>query len=174
MDESLIWQIYDGLGKQCQHFNSLETHYRALASTWLLAAFAGIGFVAKEVHGEVVWLFVLGISAAAALGILMLWLVDLMVYHRLLDATFAEQLAMEARYPWLPQASHRMLDTQSNRSVVPRVVWFYICVYAVLVAIVAIALWYISLSYLAAAALFVIAGVGVSVWMYRASTPRRG
>lgn len=45
---ALVWQMYSGLTEQCQHFNTLESSYRTLASTWLLAAFGGIGFLLKE------------------------------------------------------------------------------------------------------------------------------
>jgi hypothetical protein len=81
--EDLVWNIYKNLTAQCEHFNTLESTYRALASTWLLAAFAGIGFILKDIHSERE-LYVAAIAAAGAVGILLLWLLDLMVYHRLL------------------------------------------------------------------------------------------
>ena len=43
-----LWNAYCELGKREQHFNNIQTRYRALASTWALAALAGIGFAIKE------------------------------------------------------------------------------------------------------------------------------
>ena len=40
-----LWGIYRELGEMERHFGNVQARYRALASTWLLAAMAGIGFV---------------------------------------------------------------------------------------------------------------------------------
>jgi len=36
-DDQLTWEMYKTLGEECQHFNTLESGYRVLASTelWL-------------------------------------------------------------------------------------------------------------------------------------------
>ncbi len=39
--------ILKGLGNAERHFNDLETEYRKVASIWLLARFAGMGFILK-------------------------------------------------------------------------------------------------------------------------------
>ena len=131
----LVWSIYKALSEQCEHFNGLESSYRTLASTWLLAAFAGMGFVLKEIHTGQQLLLVAGIAAVAAIGILLLWLLDQMVYHRLLSAAFAEQLALERQHAWLPQVAHRMMQAHGNTGVTSKVVWFYVATYALLAAI---------------------------------------
>jgi hypothetical protein len=40
-----IWEVYKHVAKFEHHFNTLQSTYRTLASTWLLAMFVGIGYV---------------------------------------------------------------------------------------------------------------------------------
>ena len=48
LDTNTAWDVLKELGESERHFNNLETEYRKLASIWLLAGFAGIGFVLKS------------------------------------------------------------------------------------------------------------------------------
>ena len=48
MDLALAWDVLKELGNSERHFNNLEAEYRKLASIWLLAGFAGMGFILKE------------------------------------------------------------------------------------------------------------------------------
>ena len=177
--EDFVWDVYKHLAGQCAHFNTIESTYRALASTWLLAAFAGIGFVLKDVDSEYGPLYIAAIAAAAAAGVFLLWLMDLMVYHRLLGAAFGEQLELETRHAWLPQVAHRMMRAHGGAGVVPRIVWFYVASYALLVAIASAAAvrgvapaWSLSSQLLTMTACFAILGVAVAVYMYRSATSR--
>jgi len=177
--EDLVWDIYKNLTEQCEHFNSIESTYRTLASTWLLAAFAGIGFVLKDIRSEHGSLFIAAIASAAAVGIFLLWLLDLMVYHRLLGAAFAEQLALENRHVWLPQVAHGMMGAHGGAGVVPKIVWFYIASYALLVGIASVALvngavptWSLSAQLLSMAGCFVVLGGAVALYMYSSATSR--
>lgn len=174
-----IWNIYKSLMEQCQHFNSLESTYRALASTWLLAAFAAIGFVLKDIqHGNWV-LYIAAIAGAAAVGIFLLWLMDLMVYHRLLGAAFAEQIALEREHEWLPKVAHGMMSAHGGAGVIPKIVWFYIAPYILLVGIASVATirgatptWSIPIQVLCIAVCFASLGVGVALYMYFSATAR--
>lgn len=104
------WQYLQEIGAGERHFNEIESKYRALASTWLLAAFAGMGFVATTfglpVSREIV---IFAISLAGAIGIQLLWMVDLLGYHHLLAAYFLERLRIEAAHPDVPQIGRNML-----------------------------------------------------------------
>src|SRR5438874_459210 len=120
----LIWDMYLALVQECHHFNALESTYRTLASTWLLAAFAGIGYILTSVHAGTE-LLISGLSAAGAAGIVLLWVLDMLVYHRLLGAAFSEQLGFEERHSWLPQVAHEMVEMHGG-DIVAKVVWFYI------------------------------------------------
>lgn len=47
LDTELSWDILRELESAERHLNHLETDYRRLASIWLLAGFAGMGFILK-------------------------------------------------------------------------------------------------------------------------------
>ena len=133
LDPKLAWEILQELGASERHFNSLETEYRKLASIWLLASFGGIGFLLKNDPGLAIprELAIGGIGLAGSIGIFLLWIVDLLVYHRLLDACFVEAKAIERAHPELPQVRTRMSKSQAGgRVVTTRLRWFYIALTA--------------------------------------------
>jgi lysylphosphatidylglycerol synthetase-like protein (DUF2156 family) len=146
--DPLVLDMYKHLAEQSQHFNGIESTYRTLASTWLLASFGGMGFILKDLDqykGQQA-LFIAAVAVAAAVGIVLLWLMDLMVYHRLLAAAFAEQLQMETRHAWLPQVARGMMAAHGGKGVTPKVVWFYLLTFLVLVGIAVAALAHHALS----------------------------
>jgi hypothetical protein len=126
---TLAWDILKELGNSERHFNNLEAEYRKLASIWLLAGFAGMGFILKEnpqlaLPREIA---LVAIGLAASIGIFLLWIVDLLVYHQLLDACFIEAKKIEKTHPQLPQVRSSMEHTQGGGKVVTtRLRWFYI------------------------------------------------
>lgn len=125
----LAWEVLKELGASERHFNNLETEYRKLASLWLLASFAGIGFMLKESLDMAVprECAVMGIGFAGSIGIFVLWIVDLLVYHQLLDACFEEAKKIEEKYPQLSRSRTGMEKTQGGGKVVTtRLRWFYI------------------------------------------------
>lgn len=125
----LAWDVLKQLGESEKHFNTLETEYRKLASIWLLAGFAGMGFVLGEnlkidVPREIV---VMAIGLATSIGIFLLWIVDLLVYHQLLHACFEQAKKMEKLYPEFPDVRSAMEGTQAGGKVVTtRLRWFYV------------------------------------------------
>lgn len=141
-----VWSFYTEMGTEERHFNGLQSTYRALASTWLLAAFAAIGFVLSEKFAECPFdklVMVAVIGFMAAIGIWLIWIMDLRVYHPLLSSAFRQGRLLEETYPWLPQMRTDMMHRMNNRGVVLRVVWFYIAGISIPVAIsgVALAVW---------------------------------
>jgi hypothetical protein len=50
-----VWHFVTEIGLNERHFNQLQSSYRTLASQWLLAAFAGIGFVISSNFGGKYW-----------------------------------------------------------------------------------------------------------------------
>lgn len=77
--ETLVWEMYKNLTEQSQHFNNIESTYRTLASTWLLAAFAGIGFILKDLRSESPEFFIAAVAGAAASSV---------VLYRVVHASF--------------------------------------------------------------------------------------
>jgi hypothetical protein len=132
-----VSRLVEENGVQERHFNDLQSRYRAMASTWLLAAFIGIGFVISEERLALQFdplLLVSAIGVAGTVGILLLWMIDLMVYHRLLESVFFEGIKLEDKYSWLPQIRHGMLSGPLTKGVANRTVYFYAAIATVLVA----------------------------------------
>jgi hypothetical protein len=122
------WKMIGDLSASEQHFNDIKAQCRTLASTWLLAAFGAMGFLltnelAVALPTEVV---VLAVGFAASTGLTLLWVLDLLVYHRLLDASFVEALKIEEKYPQLPQVRLNMKRSQPSGQTTNFQVWFYI------------------------------------------------
>ena len=72
------------------HFNDLCFKIRALASTWLLATFGGIGFLSTNtLHIEVPLNGLITLLCiASAIGITVLWVIDLLIYQPFLNCWF--------------------------------------------------------------------------------------
>ena len=45
LDKNVVVAIHENVTRSEQHFYTLQMEYRKLASGWLLAVFAGIGFL---------------------------------------------------------------------------------------------------------------------------------
>src|ERR1700731_2326635 len=122
-----VWRVMQEIGNAERHFNGLQQTYRALASTWLLATFGAAGYILERLGNSTTsspaLLAVLGI--AAGIGIVLLWNLDLLVYHRLPDSFFVEGLRLEQRYSWLPPVRENMMAVHGNKGILPKVVWFY-------------------------------------------------
>jgi hypothetical protein len=104
-----LWNSYCELGEMQRHFGNAQSRYRALASTWMLAAMVGIGFVVEkklEIIPTELLVGLIGVVASVGLGLL--WVIDLLVYQRLLDAAYIEGRSLETAQPWLPQVRNNM------------------------------------------------------------------
>jgi hypothetical protein len=137
-ERELIFKAYCELGQIERHHSNIQSSYRTLASTWMLAAFAGIGFVisAKEFPFDIPReLFVLAIAFAGGIGLVLLWVLDLMFYQRLLDAAFAEARQLEVTHDWLPQPRNNMRAILAGKGL-QIVIWYYIALTEVMVLIV--------------------------------------
>jgi len=138
-----VWDVFKELGLEERHFNELESGYRTLASTWLLAAFGAVGFVITKSAVDIPidrFLIIAGIGLAASIGVFLLWNLDLMVYHQLLAACFTAGLLLEQKYSWLPAIRTNMMARMRGKGVLPRVIWFYVAGNTVSLAISALGL----------------------------------
>ena len=101
-----VWGFVKELNDQEKHFNQLQSGYRTLASTWLLAAFAGVGFVLTSNNWQVGIdrdLVAILISIAGAIGIYLVWFLDVPVCHELLVSSNIEGKQLEKDFSWIPQ-----------------------------------------------------------------------
>jgi membrane protein YdbS with pleckstrin-like domain len=143
-----VWEVMKETYKTERHFNELETQYRILASQWLLGAFAGIGFVIvsdPKLSFDKLWL-VVAICLISIVGIYQLWRMDIVIYHKLLHATFEVGLELEAEYQFLPKIKTRMKNSVPGKSA-SNVLFYY---------------YYISIVFFSAV------GLGVSVYLLTA------
>jgi hypothetical protein len=139
-----VWEIYQELGLIDRHFNTTQTNCRALASTWLLAALAGIGIViSKEISvGFSKELIIAGLSLGSAIGLSLLWVLDLLFYQRLLDAAYIEARNLELAHAWLPQVRNNMRKLLGGHGL-SMVLLFYVVTAETMVFIseIALGLW---------------------------------
>lgn len=95
-------QAYQEFGVYERHFNQMQSVCRGFASTWLLATFGGIGYALwnKEFLVSVVGAQTATaslVALAGGTGIFLLWLIDIVVYHRLLVAVTYESSELEKK-----------------------------------------------------------------------------
>ncbi len=122
--------------------------YRKLASQWLLVSLGAIGFILSKNELPInTWALVIGICLAASIGILVLWLLDLKVYHELLHGAFREGVLLENEFPQiLPQIRNNMVRSQKGGDIITKVILFYFFSILLLIAIANIAVWiYVSM-----------------------------
>jgi hypothetical protein len=118
-------QVYE------HHFNQLEFEVRKLASIWLLASFGAIAFLfrgeldsAKSLFDPMMLLVMIAVLAQT--GLFILWMLDQVAYHGLLDAVFTLALHIERRHPELPPIRSMMLRSTSGTGVAGYIKFFYL------------------------------------------------
>ena len=110
------------------HFNDLCFKIRTLASTWLLATFAGVGFILTG-QGDFVFAkttVVILICWAGAVGVFVLWILDLQVYQKLLNTWFDARKEIEQESTYLPNMWERMKATQPGGRAANLIRFYYI------------------------------------------------
>jgi hypothetical protein len=122
-----IWNFYVELGLMERHFDQIQSNYRRLASTWLLAAFAAIGFVLSTKMTPLIppELFILALGIAGSVGVYLIWVIDLLVNQRLLDANIIQARDLETAHKWLPQVRNNMRMLLRGKGLRLKL-WFYI------------------------------------------------
>lgn len=92
------------------HLNNLCFRIRTLASTWLLATFAAAGFVLTKEGCFILKksTLVILLCWAGAIGIFVLWILDLQVYQKLLHVWFEVRKEIEEENSYLPQIREKM------------------------------------------------------------------
>ena len=139
-----VMQLINTIGDQEKHFNQLETEYRKLASTWLLAALGACGYVlnSNPIISFDKWYIIMGICLSSSVGIGILYIMDLKVYHHLLDSYFTERLKLEKKYSeFLPSIGQNMLDSQKNQTVISRLLFYYLISITLLLLLTIVAIF---------------------------------
>jgi len=175
-----VLQVIGQIGTQEMHFNTLCADFKKMASTWLLASFGGIGFLITSDLGIGIDIYFLigAVAAAGATGIYLLWVVDLLVYQRLLSSAFTWRGEIEKAHPWLPQVFETMVGRIFAESVGFNLAWFYMLGVLVLAGIAVASLTYAAINafglavLVIAVAVIVVLGLGFLLRrMHHASIP---
>ncbi|MGA9365512.1 MAG: hypothetical protein WBW16_14205 [Bacteroidota bacterium] len=137
---------YNQIKEYEHHFNNLETEIRKFASAWLLVALGAIAFlvrggaasplVAPKVLVPVVCLM-------GNIGLVVLWILDQLVYHRLLNAVFLLGLRMEYLHPTLPPIRTLMVLYSRKRGMARYIRLYYLVpmIVLALVSCITLLLW---------------------------------
>lgn len=158
-----VWPVMTDLAERQRHFNTIQGHYRTMTSTWLLAALAGVGFIysAKDLTTpfgrDLLAAMLAGVSA---LGVGLLWMLDVIVYHELLVASYNAAKRLEVRYTWLPGVRAHRRKHARDSTVREKVSLFYLGTMALLFFVSAIALAHSEDVSLPAVAKFSIVAIG--------------
>jgi hypothetical protein len=128
-----------------RHFNEIQSGIRNLASGWMLAAFGGIALLLKVVK-DAPWivppaLLVAVVSCMATLGLLVLWIIDQLVYERLLNSNFLVGLKKEFDDPNLPPVRCMMLYATEGKGMSRWMRLFYLIPMVGFCAITAASFW---------------------------------
>ena len=82
-----------------KHFNELQQKIRAIASTWILAGFSAIAYFIKTNNPVFeyfsTYTMINLISLMVVIGMFILWVLDQLIYQRLLNANFVAGLYKE-------------------------------------------------------------------------------
>lgn len=110
-DKKIVLKKYVMLKEAEHHFSELQYRYRRNAIYWIMGVFAGIGFLMSKEFGDEVFNHIVLISCVSiggSVGIFLLWSLDMLLYHRLLDAVCIEEIEMEKNYDFLPKPLNKM------------------------------------------------------------------
>lgn len=138
------------IGEHERHFNVLEADYRKLSSAWLLACLGACGYILKKdgigsLEESWRWYLIFGICIAGSVGIGILWMLDIKVYHRLLHSFFKEGVRLEVENLWLNPIRINMTKSQKSGDIVDKVQYFYFLSILLLLLISDIAIFQLDL-----------------------------
>lgn len=112
------FERYWKLSDMEERYNRSAAGIRSLASAWLLATLGSIGWLFSSFRYDT-WPVPLGflvilVTTLGSLGLVTLWVMDQLVFHRLLTTVFLVGLKMEKDDPELPPIRSLMIKTQEG------------------------------------------------------------
>jgi hypothetical protein len=137
-------ECYWKLSEMEARFNSSAAGVRTLASGWLLAALAALGWLLDPSKPSS-WVIPLGLLLIAVCllgvaGVATLWVLDQLVFYRLLGSVFLVGLKMESAEPTLPPIRALMMKTLEGKGTYRWELFFYLGPLVVFVLLSAIVL----------------------------------
>ena len=122
-----------------QHFNASQGGIRTLASGWLLASCGAVGLLLKS-ETNTSWLIPVGlliilVATLACAGLSTLWVIDQLIFHRLLNSVFIVGLRLEAMDPTLPPIRSMMMKSAESKGMHRWHKFFYVVPIAAFMAL---------------------------------------
>lgn len=135
-----VMRQVDQISQHEFHLEKLEAGYRKMASVWLLAALLACGLIlkSKSTIPFDAWYLIIAVATATSVGIGILWMLDLKVYHRLVHIYLAEGIRLEQSFSWLRPVRSHMFRFQKSGVLVRRVQFFYFVSILLLLAVIGI------------------------------------
>jgi hypothetical protein len=116
--KSLVFGLYAQLKAHKDHFSNMQNRYRSLASTWILAAFVGIGYLFSRHKIDLPFntsIAVVILCVLATIGISLLWHLDIVVYQKLWFGTIIEMSRLEKKNKWLLKVNNEILKSHASK-----------------------------------------------------------
>lgn len=112
------FERYWKLSEMEERYNSSSGGIRTLASAWLLGALGATGWLFSSYNSET-WplplgLLVVVVMTLGSFGMVTLWVMDQLVFHRLLTSVFLVGLKMEKDDHQIPPLRSMMMKTQEG------------------------------------------------------------
>lgn len=112
------FERYWKLSEMEERYNSSSGGIRTLASAWLLGALGATGWLFSSYDSET-WplplgLLVVVVMTLGSFGMITLWVMDHLVFHRLLTSVFLVGLKMEKDDHQIPPLRSMMMKTQEG------------------------------------------------------------
>lgn len=144
--EKIVVGLYLQLREHKDHFSMMQNRYRALTSTWLIAAFAGMGVLLSG-HSNIalpfnVLLGVILLCLCSGFGVTLLWFLDIVLYQRFWIATVVEMARIEDKNPWIAPTNLHILRIRKNKKYRIFCSYFYIWINGLLLSVAGIAAGY--------------------------------
>jgi len=109
-------KLYYGINSKLRvyqyHYNASKVKNKLVSMTWIIASFVGFGYLlsGQEVGLPLNTLTTISLLAClSTIGLMLLWFLDVVVYHRLIESIFTEQLILEDTFPGLSSTHHHMV-----------------------------------------------------------------
>jgi len=147
VQKELDWEKIKLITQSENHFNNLCFNIRALASTWLLASLGGVGFLlTKTVTADLQANHLLVLLCwVSSIGIFVLWILDLLVYQKMLNAWFASREPIETKNINFPQMFKEITKSQPGGRAANLIKIYYLALVSLPLALALYVSFYLQL-----------------------------
>jgi len=175
--KTLICGLYLKLNQFERHFDSITTKFKKMLLTWIFATFAAIGFLLSTETTKLPFNHMAGVLIVCFLGLvgnLIIWHLDMNVYHKFWAAIYIEEIVMEKRYHFLiPSRNTAMLVDDSRGRIFSQGLFYIVANILFLIMMGGSAIYLInkygSMYVFFVSLLFVIALIGSTFFMMKVS-----